>query len=370
MKHARLVAFPGDGIGPEVMEEGYRVLSLLKELGMIELEVETFPIGGASLDRFGVPLTQEALDTALKADAVLLGAIGGPKWDEVEFGLRPEAALLELRKSLEVFCNLRPVKVFAGLESLSPIKETRIHGVDLLLVRELTSGLYFGKPKGIFTDPESNEPYGVNTLLYRKHEVVRLAKLGFELARARKGKVTNVDKANVLESSRFWRRVVEEVHQSFQGVKLDHLLVDAAAMRIILSPSQFDVLITTNMFGDILTDEAACIVGSIGLLPSASLGLRLNGLGERRGFYEPIHGSAPDITGKGLANPSAMILSVGMMLEMSLGEPILAKKLAQSVESVLKEGHRTKDLSSANEAYLKTGEFGDRVVTAFREALG
>lgn len=369
MKRARLVVFPGDGIGPEVMEEALRILKLLTSRKVLELDIQTFPVGGASLEEHGVPLSREALDAALSADAVLLGAIGGPKWDLLEFGLRPEAALLELRKSLEVFCNLRPIKVIEGLEALSPIKESRVRGVDLLLVRELTSGLYFGSPRGIFTEPETKEPYGMNTLIYRKHEVERLAKLGFEMAQKRKGRVTNVDKANVLESSRFWRSIVNEVHASFKGVELDHLLVDTAAMRLILSPSQFDVVVTTNMFGDILTDEAACISGSIGLLPSASLGDKKNALGYPRGFYEPIHGSAPDIAGKGMANPCAMVLSTAMMLEISLGEPNLAKKLQGSVEKVLKEGFRTSDMAGDNEPFCKTEEMGRRIEEVFKQTL-
>ena len=360
MGKVRLVTFPGDGIGPEVLREALKIVKLLEEHSSLSFKTTSFDIGGVSIDRFGVPLTKEALEAAKNADAVLLGAIGGPKWDNIRYEIRPESALLALRKELEVFGNLRPIKAFYGLEHLSPLRKDYIEGVDLLLVRELTSGIYFGSPRGIFEDETTKEPYGVNTLIYRKSEVERIARFAFELARDRKHYVTNVDKSNVLDSSKFWRENVLSVHSSlFPETKLDHLLVDTAAMRMIQSPKQFDVVLTTNMFGDILTDEAACIVGSIGLLPSASIGISRNAIGGYKGLYEPIHGSAPDIAGKGIANPIGTLLSIAMMLRISLKKDFFADCLEKSIVQALQDGYRTKDLCRNEGQFVSTSRMGE-----------
>jgi 3-isopropylmalate dehydrogenase len=331
-----IVILPGDGIGPEVVSAAQKVLEAVERKGKHSFHFLVSDIGGASIDRSGVPLTPETLADCRAADAVLLGAVGGPKWDNPNGTVRPEQGLLALRKGLNVFANLRPVKVYPSLTAFSPLKPENLTGVDILVVRELTGGLYFGKPSG--REEIGGHTRVVDTLEYQDFEIQRIIRLGFEMAAARRGKLTSVDKANVLSSSRLWRQTADEIHQEFPQVKLEHMLVDTAAMQIVANPAQFDVLVTENMFGDILTDEAAVLAGSMGLLPSASLGQGGPGL------YEPIHGSAPGIAGKGIANPIGTILSAALLLRYSLGMPQEALWIEAAVEEVIAQGSLTVDL--------------------------
>jgi 3-isopropylmalate dehydrogenase len=334
----KIAVLPGDGIGPEVMGEGTRVLKQVAELYGFNVALEEAIVGGASIDAHGKPLVDSVLDLAKNSDAVLLGAMGGPKWDGLDYSIRPERALLALRRELGLFANLRPVKLFSALASASTLKREVVEGTDLLVVRELTGGIYFGQPKGVTTLPDGTER-GVNTEVYTTPEIERIAHVAFQAALKRRKKVTSVDKANVLEVTELWRKVVTRVHQGegYAGIQLEHMLVDNCAMQLIRNPKQFDVIVTTNMFGDILSDEAAMLTGSIGMLPSASVGGKV-------GMYEPVHGSAPDIAGQDKANPLATILSVAMMLRHSLDQGAAADRIENAVEAVLNEGYRTADI--------------------------
>jgi 3-isopropylmalate dehydrogenase len=353
--NANIVVLPGDGIGPEVVAEAVRVLSAVSTRGGHHLEFTERLMGGCSIDRFGVALTDEVLADCRSADAVLLGAVGGPKWDDPQAKVRPEQGLLALRKGLEVYANLRPVKVRSPLIDVSPLKRDRIEGVDILVVRELTGGLYFAQPKERGMTPEGNER-AVDTLEYYDYEVRRVADLAFRQAAERRKKVTSVDKANILESSRLWRQVTTAAGAKYPAVTLEHLLVDTASMQLLIRPRQFDVIVTDNMFGDILTDEAAVLAGSMGMLPSASLGETGPGL------YEPIHGSAPDIAGRGIANPIAAILSGAMLLRYSLGLRAEADAVEQAVDRALEKGYRTADVIQPGERPISTREMTERVL--------
>jgi 3-isopropylmalate dehydrogenase len=347
----RIVSLPGDGIGPEVCAEGVRVLELACKRAGKKLEVVEMLLGGCALDK-GLPAlpddTRKALDGA---DAVLLGAVGLPKYDGVPGDRRPEKGLLDLRKALGVYANLRPVRAVEALTSASPLRSEIVSGTDLVVVRELLSDVYFGEPRGF--DPDGQRAF--NTMSYSVTEVRRVAKIAFEMARTRRKQVMSVDKANVLEASQLWRRVVTEVGKDYPDVKLEHQYVDSCAMDLIKKPTRFDVVVTSNLFGDILTDEAAVLAGSIGLLPSASLG-------DGPGLYEPIHGSAPDIAGKGIANPLGTIASVAMMLRSSLGLPEEAARVDRAIDRVLAEGHRTPDLGGS----VTTRQMGDHVCRALQ----
>lgn len=334
----KIAVLPGDGIGPEVMNEGTQVLKQLAEIYGFAVELEEGIVGGASIDAHGRPLSDSVLRLAKQSDAVLLGAMGGPKWDGLDYSVRPERALLALRQELGLYANLRPVKLFSALASASTLKREVVEGTDLLVVRELTGGIYFGQPKGVTKLPDGTER-GVNTEVYTTPEIERIAHVAFQAALKRRKKVTSVDKANVLEVTELWRRVVTRIHQveGYAGVQLEHMLVDNCAMQLIRNPKQFDVVVTTNMFGDILSDEAAMLTGSIGMLPSASLGGKV-------GMYEPVHGSAPDITGQDKANPLATILSVAMMLRHSVDQSAAADRIEKAVEDVLSAGYRTADI--------------------------
>lgn len=334
----KIAVLPGDGIGPEVVREGTEVLSQVASLYGFQVEFEQGLVGGASIDAFGKPLTDSVLRTAKESYAVLLGAMGGPKWDGLDYAIRPERALLALRQELGLFANLRPAKLFSALVSASALKREVVEGTDLLVVRELTGGIYFGQPKGVTRLPDGTER-GVNTEVYTTPEIERIARVAFDAARRRRKKVTSVDKANVLEVTELWRKVVTRVHREdgYGDVQLEHMLVDNCAMQLIRDPKQFDVIVTTNMFGDILSDEAAMLTGSIGMLPSASLGGKV-------GMYEPVHGTAPDIAGKDMANPLATILTVALMLRHSLDQGEAADRVEQAVEAVLDEGYRTADI--------------------------
>nr|3U1H_A Chain A, 3-isopropylmalate dehydrogenase [Bacillus sp. (in: firmicutes)]3U1H_B Chain B, 3-isopropylmalate dehydrogenase [Bacillus sp. (in: firmicutes)] len=356
----KIAVLPGDGIGPEVMEAAIEVLKAVAERFGHEFEFEYGLIGGAAIDEAGTPLPEETLDVCRGSDAILLGAVGGPKWDQNPSELRPEKGLLGIRKGLDLFANLRPVKVYDSLADASPLKKEVIEGVDLVIVRELTGGLYFGEPSERY---EEGEEAAVDTLLYTREEIERIIRKAFELALTRKKKVTSVDKANVLESSRLWREVAEEVAKEYPDVELEHMLVDNAAMQLIRNPRQFDVIVTENMFGDILSDEASMITGSLGMLPSASLST--DGLG----LYEPVHGSAPDIAGKGIANPLATILSAAMMLRYSFGLEEEAKAIEKAVEKVLAEGYRTADIAKPGGKYVSTTEMTDEVKAAVVDEL-
>jgi 3-isopropylmalate dehydrogenase len=334
---ARLAVLPGDGIGPEVVAQAVRVLEAVARRGGHTLALSEHLVGGCSIDRHGTALTDDVLAACQGANAVLLGAVGGPRWDDPRAGVRPEQGLLALRKGLGVYANLRPVKVHPALLDASPLRPERLAGVDILVVRELTGGLYFGKPKGRNRQPDGHER-AVDTLEYQDFEVRRVVELAFRLASTRGKKVASVDKANVLESSRLWREIATQVGQAHPDIALEHVLVDTAAMRLVASPAAFDVLVTENMFGDILTDEAAVLPGSMGLLPSASLG------DGGPGLYEPIHGSAPDIAGKGVANPVGTVLSAAMLLRHSLGLADEADRVEAAVFATLAAGHRTRDL--------------------------
>jgi 3-isopropylmalate dehydrogenase len=334
----KIAVLPGDGIGPEVMSEGIQALKQAAELYGFGVELEDGVVGGASIDAHGKPLIDPVLKLAKDSDAVLLGAMGGPKWDTLDYSIRPERALLALRRELGLFANLRPVKLFSALASASTLKREVVEGTDLLVVRELTGGIYFGQPKGVTQLPDGTER-GVNTEVYTTPEIERIAHVAFQAAMKRRKKVTSVDKANVLEVTELWRKVVTRVHQGvgYAGIQLEHMLVDNCAMQLIRNPKQFDVVVTTNMFGDILSDEAAMLTGSIGMLPSASLG-------GKGGMYEPVHGSAPDIAGQDKANPLATILSVAMMLRHSLDQGAAAYRIEKAVEQVLNDGYRTADI--------------------------
>ena len=333
---ANIVLLPGDGIGPEVVGAAVRVLEAVARRGGHTFRFSQHLIGGCAIDACGTALTEETLKACQQADAVLLGAVGGPKWDDPTAPVRPEQGLLALRKGLGVFANLRPVKVHPRLVSASPLRPEKLAGVDLVVVRELTGGLYFGQPKG--RSLVDGHRRAVDTLEYTDGEIERIVELAFRLAQSRRKKLASVDKANVLESSRLWRQVTVEVSRRFPDVALEHVLVDTAAMRLVANPAAFDVMVTENMFGDILTDEAAVLVGSMGLLPSASLGSGGPGL------YEPIHGSAPDIAGQGIANPCGTILSAALLLRHSLGLEAEAAAVERAVERALDDGALTRDL--------------------------
>ena len=348
--NARIVVLPGDGIGPEVTAEALRVLDAVAKRSGHAFSYAAHLMGGCSIDRHGTALTDEVLSECQKSDAVLLGAVGGPKWDDPKAKVRPEQGLLALRKGLGVFANLRPVTVHPSLIDASPLKPDRLRGVDILVIRELTGGLYFGQPKG--RDRRDGHERAVDTLEYQDFEIQRVVELAFRLALSRKKKVTSVDKANVLESSRLWRQVATASGEAHREVALDHMLVDTAAMRLVTSPASFDVVVTENMFGDILTDEASVLAGSMGMLPSASIGEKGPGL------YEPIHGSAPDIAGKKLANPCGTILSAAMLLRHSLGLAAEATAIEDAVNAAITGGARTADLGGS----LSTSQMTDEVL--------
>ncbi len=354
-----ILVLPGDGIGPEVTVEGVRALEAVGTRFGHTFRTSEDLVGGACIDAHGVAIRPETIEAARNADAILWGAVGGPKWSDPRAPVRPEQGLLALRSELGLWANLRPVTVDPALADNSAIKPEVLRGVDILVIRELTSGVYFGKPQERRTVDGGRA--AVDTMYYHEREVARIAHLGFRLARERRGKVTSVDKANVLESSRLWREIVEEVRPEYPDVECEHMLVDAAAMHLIRRPSDFDVMITTNLFGDILTDEASMLAGSLGMLPSASLGeLRADGLG--LGMYEPIHGSAPDIAGQGIANPLAMFLCVAMLLRQSCGLVAEAEAVEAAVAQAIADGLRTADIAAAGEQALGTRAMADAVL--------
>jgi len=351
---AKIVILPGDGIGTEVTSAAQQILEMVGDKFNQEFQLQEGLVGGAAIDATGMALPEPTLEACLQADAVLLGAVGGPKWDDPLADVRPEQGLLGLRKGLGLYANLRPIQPHSALLESSPLKSTYLKGVDLLVVRELTGGIYFGRPQG--RNKKNGVEQAVDTMSYTTTEVQRIADLAFQLARDRKRKVTSVDKANVLETSRLWRQVVGQVAESYPEVELENMLVDAAAMHLLLRPAAFDVMVTTNMFGDILTDESSVLTGSMGNLPSASLGEGLNQFGKPLGMYEPVHGSAPDIAGKGIANPIGAILSVALLLRHSLGLEEAALAVEQAVDSAIRAGYRTVDLVSPGEKALSTNE--------------
>ncbi|NPA53459.1 MAG: 3-isopropylmalate dehydrogenase [Aquificae bacterium] len=352
-KSCRIAILPGDGIGPEIMEAALEVLKAIEKKYDVSFEFKEGLIGGAAIDATGEPLPEETLKIAKESDAVLLAAVGGEKWDNLPTDKRPEKGLLKIRKELELFANLRPGKAYSALLDSSPLKENLIKGVDLLVIRELTGGIYFGEPRGI--EERNGEKVGYNTMIYYEHEIKRIAKLAFELARNRRKKVTSVDKANVLEVSAVWREVVTETHADYQDVELEHMYVDNCAMQLVRRPKDFDVIVTGNLFGDILSDEAGALTGSLGMLPSASIG-------ERYALYEPVHGSAPDIAGQGIANPIAMILSAAMMLDITCKLPEAARDIENAVEKVLEEGYRTGDIWSPGTKKVNTKEMTQAII--------
>ena len=346
---ATIAVLPGDGIGPEVIPHAVKVLEQVATQFGHHFTFRTADVGGAAIDKTGRPLPDATLQLAKESDAILLGAVGGPKWEGLDYPVRPERALLGLREQLGLYANLRPAKLYPMLADASTLKREVILGIDLLVVRELTGGIYFGQPKGIEKTPDGER--GFNTEVYTTREIERIAKVGFEAARKRRHKVTSVDKANVLESSELWRRVVTIVAKRYPDVELHHLYVDNCAMQLVRNPSQFDVLVTTNLFGDILSDEAAMLTGSIGMLPSASVGGKV-------GMFEPIHGSAPDIAGKDQANPIATIASAAMLLSYAFNLDKEATAVEQAILHVLEQGYRTKDIHSEGTALVGTQEMG------------
>ena len=355
-----ILVLPGDGIGPEIVNEALKVLEVLRADMGLDIDIQQALVGGGAYNQFGMPLPEETLTAARDADAVLLGAVGGPEWDQLEPALRPEKALLGLRYELQLFSNLRPALLYPQLADASSLKPEIVSGLNIMIVRELTGGIYFGEPRGL-RKLDNGEQQGFNTLVYSESEIERISRSAFEMARLRDRRLCSVDKANVLESTRLWREVVTRVGKEYSDVELSHMYVDNAAMQLVRAPKQFDVIVTTNMFGDILSDAAAMLTGSIGMLPSASLDAA------GKGMYEPIHGSAPDIAGKNIANPLATILSVAMMLRYTLGQADIAQAIDDAVKSVLSAGLRTADIYSGSGKQVSTAEMGDAVVQALRQ---
>lgn len=352
-KHFKIAVLPGDGIGPEIIESALKVLDVISKKYGITFDYKHGLVGGAAIDETGDPLPEETLKICKESDAVLFGAVGGEKWDNLPTDKRPEKGLLRIRKELELFANIRPAKAYTPLLSSSPLKEEIIKGVDLVVLRELTGDIYFGEPRG--REIRNGERVGYNTMIYYEHEVRRIAKFAFEMARNRRKKVTSVDKANVLETSGLWREIVNEVYADYTDVELEHMYVDNCAMQLIRRPKDFDVIVTGNIFGDIISDEAGALTGSLGMLPSASVG-------ERYAFYEPIHGSAPDIAGKGVANPIATILSAAMMLEITCKLPQAARDIENAVEKVLEDGYRTADIWSPGTKKVNTADMTEEII--------
>lgn len=352
-----ILILPGDGIGPEIVTEAKKVLMAVNTQHNMDLDFEDGELGGASIDKHGVPLSDETLAKARAADAILLGAVGGPKWDTIDSAIRPERGLLKIRSELELFANLRPAILYPQLADASSLKPEIVSGLDILIVRELTGGIYFGEPRGIRT-LENGEREGYNTYKYSESEIERIGRNAFEMASKRSKKVCSVDKANVLEATILWREVMDRLAPEYPDVELSHMYVDNAAMQLVRAPKQFDVIVTGNMFGDILSDAAAMLTGSIGMLPSASLDKH------GCGMYEPCHGSAPDIAGQGIANPLATILSVAMMLRYSLDFPEVANQIEQAVSKVLDQGLRTADIFVEGQTRVSTAEMGDAVIAA------
>lgn len=357
----KILILPGDGIGPEIVAEAVKVMGALSDAFGLQLETEEGLVGGAAYDATGHPLPEATLTAARAADALLLGAVGGPKWEPLDIAVRPEKGLLGLRAALGLFANLRPAILYPQLAEASTLKPEVVAGLDLMIVRELTGGIYFGQPRGVET-LDSGERRGFNTLVYTESEVDRICRAAFDIAMKRGKRVCSVDKANVLECTEMWREVATSVARDYPEIELTHMYVDNAAMQLVRAPKQFDVMVTTNMFGDILSDCASMLTGSIGMLPSASLDE------QGKGMYEPIHGSAPDIAGRGLANPLATILSVAMMLRYSLNEPAAADRIEAAVSSVLDQGLRTADIMSDGKRQVGTIEMGDAVVAALKAA--
>lgn len=368
-----VAVLPGDGVGPEVTAEAVKVIEKIGERFQHSFDIMTGRIGGNAIDEFGTPLPDETLEMCLGVDAIVFGAVGGPKWDNTNVGPRPEDGILAIRKCLGLFANLRPIKISPSLITASPVKENILEDVDMLIVRELTGGLYFSRPKKRWENSRGRR--GVDTLLYTEEEIDRIVRVGFELARRRRNRLTSTDKANVLESSRLWREVATEVSQEYPDVELEHIYVDNLSMQLIRDPAHYDVIVAENTFGDIISDEAAVLSGSLGMLPSASLSAgmtsspkpgnntRLSPKKTRLGpaLYEPIHGSAPDIAGQGIANPIGMILSVAMMLRHSLGLEKEATTIEQTVDNVLEEGYRTPDIFSEGKNEVNTSTMGSAI---------
>ena len=355
---SKILVLPGDGIGVEVADQAIRVIEKLNEQGL-NASYEKDLVGGASYDVNGEPLTNSVLEKAKNSDAVLLGAVGGSKWDDVERSKRPEAGLLGLRKELELFANLRPALVFDALVSASTLKNEVVNNLDIMIVRELTGGVYFGQPRGIEDTPNGKK--AIDTQIYYDYEIDRIARVAFDLARKRNNKVTSVEKANGMETGVLWREIVKETHKDFSDIILENMLADNCAMQLVRNPKQFDVKVTDNLFGDLLSDCAAMLTGSLGMLPSASLGEEKNG--KRHGLFEPVHGSAPDIAGQDKANPIATILSLSMMLKYNLNKPDLSNKVESAVQQILSEGYRTGDIyTNEDQTLVSCSKMGDLII--------
>ena len=362
VKRRKILLLPGDGVGPEVVGEVKKIIKWFNEKKSLDFEIDEDLIGGASIDVNKIPITDEVFYKSLECEAIILGACGGPKWDNLEFSKKPERALLKLRKELKLFANLRPAICFKQLVDSSTLKPEIVSGLDIMIVRELTGGIYFGEPRGIKLI-ENGERKGINTHSYTTNEIQRIARVAFELAKKRNNKVTSCEKSNVMESGMLWREEVQTVQEKeFSEVKLNHMLADNCAMQLLRNPKQFDVILADNLFGDMLSDEAAMLTGSLGLLPSASLGAK-NKNGQIRSLYEPVHGSAPDIAGKGLANPIATILSFAMALKYSLNLNKEADNLEKAVQDVLDDGLRTKDIISKGMKEVSTSQMGDAIIS-------
>jgi 3-isopropylmalate dehydrogenase len=368
MSNPSLLILPGDGIGPEVMAEVRKIITWFGEKRGLAFDVFEELVGGAAYDAHGTPLTDTTMAKAQEVDAVLLGAVGGPKYDVLDFSVKPERGLLRLRKEMDLYANLRPAHCFDALADFSSLKRDVVAGLDIMIIRELTSGVYFGEPRGIFK--EGNERVGINTQRYTESEIERVARSAFELARRRNNKVCSMEKANVMESGVLWREIVQKVHdEEYPDVELSHMYADAGAMQLTRWPKQFDVIVTDNLFGDLLSDLAAMLTGSLGMLPSASLGAPMAN-GRPKALYEPVHGSAPDITGQGKANPIACILSFAMALRYSFDQGAEADRLEKAVEKVLADGLRTADLMGPEGGTpVSTADMGDAVVRALDSSL-
>jgi len=365
VKKRKILLLPGDGIGPEVMSEVKKIIEWFNNNKSLDFELDEDLVGGSSYDKHGTPITDEVFYKALESEAVILGAVGGPKWDNLDFSKKPERALLKLRKELKLFANLRPAICFKQLVNASSLKPEIVSGLDIMIVRELTGGIYFGEPRGI-KPIDNGERKGINTHVYTSSEIARVARVAFDLAKKRSNKVTSCEKSNVMETGQLWKEEVQVVHdKEYTEVELNHMLADNCAMQLLRNPKQFDVIVTDNLFGDMLSDEAAMLTGSLGLLPSASLGVK-DKHGNMRSMYEPVHGSAPDIAGKSIANPIATILSFAMALRYSLDLDKEADQLEKAVQDVLDEGLRTKDITSKGMKEVSTSDMGAAIISKFK----